>query len=58
MFTWLRPLCMCWTSRLPLRTLTLRKQKVDVAKEVPDQTADRLIGFLKIIKYRPNVQDP
>jgi hypothetical protein len=33
-------------------------QKVDVSKEVPDQTADRLISFLKIIKYRPNVQDP
>lgn len=33
-------------------------QKVDVSKEVPDQTADRLINFLKIIKYRPGVQDP
>lgn len=33
-------------------------QKVDVTKETPDQTADRLIGFLKIIKYKPSVQDP
>nr|4LVR_A Chain A, Intraflagellar transport protein 81 [Chlamydomonas reinhardtii] len=39
-------------------TISPKHQKVDVAKEVPDQTADRLIGFLKIIKYRPNVQDP
>ncbi|KAG2490551.1 hypothetical protein HYH03_010945 [Edaphochlamys debaryana] len=39
-------------------TISPKHQKVDVSKEVPDQTADRLIGFLKIIKYKPSVQDP
>ncbi|GFR42598.1 hypothetical protein Agub_g3529 [Astrephomene gubernaculifera] len=39
-------------------TISPKHQKVDITKETPDQTADRLIGFLKIIKYRPNVQDP
>ncbi|EFJ53072.1 hypothetical protein VOLCADRAFT_78702 [Volvox carteri f. nagariensis] len=39
-------------------TISPKHQKVDVSKEVPDQTADRLINFLKIVKYRPGVQDP
>lgn len=29
-------------------------QRIDVSKEDPDQTVDRLISFLKIIKYKPN----
>lgn len=29
-------------------------QKVDCSKEDPDQTVDRLIQFLKIVKYKPN----
>ena len=32
-------------------------QKIDVSKEEPDQTADRLIIFLKIVKYKPTL-DP
>lgn len=34
-------------------------QKVDVSKEEPDYTADRLVQFLKIVKYKPPVSlDP
>ncbi len=29
-------------------------QKVDCSKEDPDSTVDRLIQFLKIVKYKPN----
>lgn len=29
-------------------------QKVDVSKEDPDQTVERLANFLRIIKYKPN----
>jgi len=28
-------------------------QKIDVSKEEPEQTADRLVQFLKIVKYKP-----
>lgn len=28
-------------------------QKIDVSKEDPDQTAERLVQFLKIVKYKP-----
>lgn len=28
-------------------------QKVDITKEEPDAMADRLIKFLKIVKYKP-----
>jgi hypothetical protein len=28
-------------------------QHINVSKEDPDQTADRLIKFLKIVKYKP-----
>ena len=28
-------------------------QKIDVSKEDPDHTADRLVQFLKIVKYKP-----
>ncbi|GFH17081.1 intraflagellar transport protein 81, partial [Haematococcus lacustris] len=33
-----------------------RKQKHDVSKEDPDQTVERLVNFLKIIKYKPNYE--
>jgi hypothetical protein len=29
---------------------------VDVAKEDPDQTVDRLVSFLKIVKYKFNYE--
>ena len=28
-------------------------QKIDVSKEDPGHTADRLVQFLKIVKYKP-----
>jgi hypothetical protein len=28
-------------------------QKIDVSKEDPDQMADRLVKFLKMVKYKP-----
>uniref|UniRef100_A0A7S0WQ24 IFT81 calponin homology domain-containing protein n=1 Tax=Chlamydomonas leiostraca TaxID=1034604 RepID=A0A7S0WQ24_9CHLO len=31
-----------------------KHQKVDISKEDPDNTVDRLVNFLKIIKYKPN----
>mmetsp|Transcript_21136 Transcript_21136/g.63253 ORF Transcript_21136/g.63253 Transcript_21136/m.63253 type:complete len:82 (+) Transcript_21136:268-513(+) len=30
-----------------------RHQHINVSKEDPDQTADRLVKFLKIVKYKP-----
>lgn len=33
-------------------------QKTDVSREEPDQTADRLITFLKIVKYKPTMDGP
>ncbi|KAJ9520358.1 hypothetical protein QJQ45_030297 [Haematococcus lacustris] len=33
-----------------------RKQKHDVSKEDTDQTVERLVNFLKIIKYKPNYE--
>lgn len=37
--------------------ITPKHQKVDVTKEHPDQTAERLLFFLKIVKYKPTM-DP
>ena len=31
----------------------MHAQKIDVSKEDPDQTADRLVQFLKMVKYKP-----
>ncbi len=51
----------CNWARLPLPAMMCAAhgilapmQRIDVSKEDPDQTVDRLISFLKIIKYKPN----
>eukprot|EP00798_Chlamydomonas_sp_ICE-L_P015561 gene15561-21655_t len=38
-------------------TISPKSQKIDISKEDPDQTVDRLISFLKMVKYKPTL-DP
>ena len=45
--------CMARNDAMLLACMHACAQKIDVSKEDPDHTADRLVQFLKIVKYKP-----